>query len=123
VFKWQKEYIDVGNIRSDDINAVTNIAFKILDGYEGRNIWIDDISRSTYLTDSGGTSNVTSTVNRYIQYMAVVTTSDTNVTPYISNVTINYTANTGPSMEQVMRHGKWFNSSGEKQNFWWANTE
>jgi len=123
VFKWQKEYIDVGNIRSDDIDAVTNIAFKLLDGSEGRNIWIDDISRSTYLTDSGGTSNVTSTVNRYIQYMAVVTTSDTNVTPYISNVTINYSADTGPSMDQVMRHGKWFNSSGEKQIFWWANTE
>jgi hypothetical protein len=24
-------------------------------------------------------------------------------------------------MEQIMRHGKWFNGSGEQQPFWWVN--
>ncbi|HCC68220.1 TPA: hypothetical protein DEP90_03410, partial [Patescibacteria group bacterium] len=118
VFKWQKEYMDLSNVRSDDINATTNISFKILDGNEGRNVWIDDIRRSEYLSNPSATANITSTVNRYIQYMAIVTTSDTNITPYISNVTINY--QDGPTMDQVMRHGKWFDSSGQEQSFWWV---
>ncbi len=121
IFKWQKEYMDLSNIRNSDVNALTNISFRILDGNEGRNIWIDDISYSSYLSNPSATANVTSTVNRYMQYMAVITTSNTNVTPYLSNVTINYTGTVGPTMDQVMRHGKWFNSSGQKQNFWWAD--
>jgi len=121
VFKWQKEYMDLSNIKNEDINAIASIDFRILDGNEGRNIWIDDISYSSYLSNPSATANVTSTVNRYMQYMAVITTSNTNVTPYLSNVTINYTGTVGPTMDQVMRHGKWFNSSGQKQNFWWAD--
>jgi hypothetical protein len=121
VFKWQKEYIDLSNVKDSDIDAVDSITFRLLNGGEGRNIWIDNISSSTYLTDPSASSNVISTVNRYMQYMAVITTGDTDVTPYLSSVTVNYSEATGPTMDQIMRHGKWFNSSGQEQSFWWVD--
>ncbi len=53
-----------------------------------------------------------------LQYKFVFTTKKDYLTPYLSSVNINYTSG-GPTMDQVMRHGQWFNEEG-KQGFWWA---
>ena len=122
VFKWQREYFDITEPMGNQLDAVTEIIFKVTNGHEGRHVWVDDIEKnSSYLTAPSATSNVSSTVNRYIQYMGVLTSRDTNLTPYISNVTLNYTATSGPTNDQLMRHGKWFNSTGQEQSFWWAD--
>jgi hypothetical protein len=52
-----------------------------------------------------------------MQYRAIFSSTDQSVQPYLSGVTVNYTA--APSNDLLMRHGKYF-SSGTKQAFWWA---
>lgn len=117
VFKWQQEYIDL-RVTSDmeaDTDAVTDITFKKLNGGFS-NILIDDIRAGEDLAYIG--------TPQYFQYKAILTTTDTNLTPSLSSVTIDYSeSETGPTNDLLMRHGQWFNSSGVKQGFWWTDQE
>jgi hypothetical protein len=118
VFKWQREWVDVTAPLGSQVDAVTRLTLRCTDGSEGRTVYLDDFkSGGAYLTNPSATGNVTSTVQRYMQYRALFSTTDPAVTPYLSGVTVNYTS--GPTNAQLMRHGKWF-SSGVKQSFWWA---
>ncbi|MFA6393867.1 MAG: LamG domain-containing protein [Patescibacteria group bacterium] len=91
VFKWQREYWDLTGAMDDQINASTNLTLRLTDGLGGRNIYLDDFeSVSNYLTDPAATSNIISTDSRYIQYRAIVSATDTNVSPYLSEVSIDY---------------------------------
>jgi hypothetical protein len=120
VFKWQKEWMDVTAPLSTQVDAVTRLTLRCTDGSEGRNVYLDDFkSGGPYLTNPAATSNVTSTVQRYMQYRAILSTtgSDLGTTPYLSGVTVNYTS--GPSTDQLMLRGKWF-SGGALQTSWWA---
>lgn len=120
--KWQREYIDVRESLSGHRDAVTRLNFRILDGYEGRTVWIDDVTAAgPYLTDPTATSNISSTDQRYVQYRFLLNSFDTVVTPYIEDVTLNYTEGSAePTNDLLMRHGKWFDS-GSEQGFWWAS--
>jgi hypothetical protein len=117
VFKWQREYVDVRGTIDSQVDAVDMLSLKVLDGAEGRNVWIDDIDKtSSYLTDPTATDNVTSTgPKRYYQYRTIFTTYDNMVSPWLSEVNLE----AEPSMEALMRHGKFF-SAGDEQPFWWA---
>ncbi len=123
VFKWQREYIPIKQrTLSYEVNETNLLTFRITNGDEGRNIWIDDLrSTSGYLSDYTGEDLTFPSSGRYLQYKAIFNTWDPAVTPYISQVQLDYQA-AGPTMDQVMRHGKWFNSSGVKQPFWWVDT-
>jgi hypothetical protein len=104
VFKWQQEWIDLSGARADDIDAITNISVRLKDGTQGRNIWLDDFNiGGPYLTDSTG-STLTSTAQRYVQFRAIVSTTDSNVTPSIESVTLNYTLNTVPNSPTILDH-------------------
>jgi hypothetical protein len=114
VFKWQKEYIDLRltSDRANDTDAVTDITFRKLNGSTA-NIWIDDIQAGEDLAFIEGTP-------RYFQYRSIFTTTDSNFTPALSSVTIDYLAPLGPTNEQLMRHGQWIDpTTGQKQGFWW----
>ncbi len=90
VFKWQKEYIDISDSFDAHINAVDNITWRVLDGNQGRTFWIDDLNMvSDYLTNPTG-STITSTPNQYFQYRIIETTTDTDPTPSVSSVTLDY---------------------------------
>jgi hypothetical protein len=119
VFKWQKEYIPIKNRTiGTQVDATNLLTLRITNTFGGRNLWIDDMRHSTgYLKTSTGEA-LTFSSARYIQYKAVFTTWDTSVTPYISQVQLDYTTG-GPTMDLIMRHGKWFDS-GTKKNFWWV---
>ncbi len=54
----------------------------------------------------------------YIKYRLIFVSSIYGFSPYISSVIIDYETS-GPSMDQIMRHGQWFNEEG-KQPFWWS---
>ena len=121
VFKWQEEFFDIRNILPNHINAVTNLTFRILTA-EAANYWVDDMRSAKYLVADDVDEGILD-LDQYFQYRAIFTTTDSDVTPWISQVQIDYTPIvTGPTMDQIMRHGKWF-STGERKNFWWANTE
>jgi hypothetical protein len=57
---------------------------------------------------------------KYVQYSPMFSRWDNNtdLDLYLSGLTVNYTPD-GPTMDQVMRHGKWF-TGGVKQPYWWA---
>ncbi|GAI47429.1 unnamed protein product, partial [marine sediment metagenome] len=108
VFKWQREYWDLFDISPNDKDAITKINFRILDASQGFTFWLDDIKRAgPYLTDpSPSGDNVSSTDQRYMQYRIILSTTDTKVTPNVSQVTVNYTINNRPTGI--------FNSAAEK---------
>jgi hypothetical protein len=56
--------------------------------------------------------------DRYIKYRFIYMTSKYGVSPYLSSVNIQYDSG-GPGMDQLMRHGKWFDE-GTQQPFWWV---
>ncbi|HOR06246.1 MAG TPA: LamG domain-containing protein, partial [Candidatus Dojkabacteria bacterium] len=122
VFKWQKEYIPIKNRTvGTHVDAVNLLTFRITNGDQGRNIWIDDLrSSSGYLSAYTGEELTFPSSGRYFQYKAIFSTWDIAVTPYISQVQLDYFS--GPTLDLLMRHGKWFNSSGVKQPFWWVGT-
>ncbi|MFZ5366521.1 MAG: DUF2341 domain-containing protein [Patescibacteria group bacterium] len=97
VFKWQREYWDIGDVSVADRNAIVRLGLRILDASEGFTMYLDDFrSNTNYLTTPGG-STISSTANRYIQYRAILSTNDTQVSPQLTSVTINYTINNRPN--------------------------
>jgi hypothetical protein len=109
VFKWQKEYLYTSQVDQEYLTSLDQITM-ITSGQA--NIWYDDVRAGeefAYIEDA-----------QYLQYQPIFTKWDDNplLDLYLTEVDITYTA--GPTMDQVMRHGKWFNSSGEKQPFWWV---
>ena len=120
VFKWQQEWMDLTSPLTSHINDVARVTLRSTDGNEGRNIFLDDFKAGgPYLTTPNATGNVTSTKNRYMQYRALFSTRDGAVTPALTGATVNYSA--GPSSTDVlMRHGKWFDSSGTLKPHWWG---
>jgi hypothetical protein len=112
VFKWQKEYLYTSQVDEEYLTSLDQITM-ITSGQA--NIWYDDVRAGeelAYLEQA-----------QYVQYQPIFTRWDDSplLDLYLTQVTIDYTS--GPTMEQIMRHGKWFNSSGEKQPFWWVGEE
>jgi hypothetical protein len=119
VYKWQREYVDIRYPLDEDINGINTLTFRKASSV-GTKFWIDDTKRATYSSDYAGTSFETIEGVQYVQYRPVFSTWDDNreLDLYLSEVDIEYSS--GPTMDQIMRHGKWFNSSGEEQPFWWV---
>ncbi len=98
VFKWQREYWNVTEPLNGHLDGSTTLTIRLLDGVEGRTIWLDDLkSNSEYLTTPGGSTITSSTGNRYFQYRAVLSSFDEAVTATVSAVTVNYTINVAPN--------------------------
>ncbi len=122
VFKWQREYVDIRYPLDEDIDAITRLTFRKTTDVSAT-FWIDDVKKATYSSDYNASSFTPIEEVQYIQYQPIFTKWDDNplLDLYLTQVSIDYTS--GPTMEQVMRHGKWFNSSGEQQPFWWVGEE
>jgi hypothetical protein len=91
VFKWQKEYFDLSSPLSTHIDAVTNLTLRVTNGHEGRTIWLDDLNSSTgYLSTNTGSTITSATGNRFMQYRAILASSDTDVSANVSDVTLDY---------------------------------
>jgi len=103
VLKWQEEYIPIV------LNSSLNIQY-------GGDLQIKDMSLISAF-DSGESINIQEG-SRYVKYRLIFISKYSDISASISSVTINI-EESGPQMEQIMRHGKWFNESG-KQPYWWA---
>lgn len=98
VFKWQREYWNITEPLDSHLNAATLMTLRLTDGTEGRTIWLDDLrSNGDYLTTPGGSTITSSTGNRYIQYRAILHSSDDAVSPQLTSVTLDYRTNVAPS--------------------------
>jgi hypothetical protein len=90
VFKWQQEYMDLSGSLPSHRNAVTHLGYRLLDGSQGRTIWLDDLRYTgSYLADPAG-SNITSNLARYFQYRTILTSSDPAVSAGFSSVSLDF---------------------------------
>lgn len=96
VFKWQREFIDLTGWTDDQINAVTSLNLQVTNGVEGRTIWLDDLKSTGGYLSNPLTNTLTSTAQRYFQYRAVISSSDATVSPWLEDVTFEYTPNSPP---------------------------
>ncbi|HOV30031.1 MAG TPA: hypothetical protein PLD77_03105, partial [Candidatus Dojkabacteria bacterium] len=118
VFKWQKEYIPIkGRTLDTQLDQTKLLTVRVDNTYGGRNIWIDNLTADEYVTPSSPETINLGKSYRFFQYKAVLMSTDSDTSPIISQIQLDYTA--VPRMDQIMRHGKWF-LSGTKQPFWWA---
>ncbi len=117
VFKWQREYWDMSEVLSNNLNASTRLTFRMLQENEGHTMYFDDWkSASSYMTNPDGSAVSSSTGNRYAQYRAIFSTTNGLYSPKLTSFTLR----TGPKDLEVMRHGQWL-VDGVKNGFWWAN--
>jgi len=88
VESWQKIYWDIRNVAAGSRNGVTKL--RITSITNGNTIWFDNVTADKYLVTSGG-STITSSPNNYIQYRAVLSTTNVLNSPVLSKVRINLT--------------------------------
>jgi len=97
VFKWQKEWFDLTAPLSSHLNGTAEISLRPVNGWEGHRFWFDDFRiNQAYLTNSSG-ATVSSTPNRYFQYRAIFSTTDMDISPLLTMISLNYDALEAPS--------------------------
>jgi len=112
VYKWQREYIPI-QLYIDNKTSIPTLFLFGQDSSRMKDIQlISPIKEKEYSVFSANVENP------YLQYKFIFTTKLSYLTPYLSSVNINYIS-AGPSMDQIMRHGKWFND-GIEESFWWV---
>ncbi len=111
VGKWESIYIS-----SKDFLNTAIVGNEIYLKYEGDKA-IRDIKFLSGFKSGESISSVFSGTP-YIKYRLIFVSSIYDFSPYISTVNIDYETS-APSMDQIMRHGQWFNEEG-KQPFWWS---
>jgi hypothetical protein len=98
VFKWQREYFDLGGSLASQRNAITNLTLRVASGNEGRTIYLDDLrSAGSYLANPAGSTITSSNGFRYFQYRTIMTSSNYYVSPSLTSVTVDYVPNTPPT--------------------------
>lgn len=89
---WQKVYWDISDITGSARNAVTKL--RITSTQNDAVIYFDNLKAESFLSTPAG-SGITSTADDYIQYRFIFTTTDTAVTPVLSDVNIEFTNPSG----------------------------
>ncbi len=111
VLKWQSEYISTKDfLEIGEVVNLINMKYGSIQNIKNISIFSAFNSNDTIAMEQ---------TDRYLRYRFIYVTSKYGVSSYLSGINIDYGSN-GPSMDQVMRHGKWFNE-GSKQTFWWSN--
>jgi hypothetical protein len=92
---WQKIYWDISDITSTDIDAVTKLRFTNLTT-DSNTIYIDNMRAESLCTDSEG-CKINSSVDEYLQYRVILTTTNTTFFPQVESIQFSYS--TGYSIE------------------------
>jgi hypothetical protein len=114
IVKWEEEHIFVNTFleRNTPINTLT-LASDIVGN-------IKDITLFS-TQDMGDEVLFENTNSRYLKYKFIYITSRQGMSSYLSSVNIDFESG-GPEMDQILRHGQWFNE-GSKQGFWWVEQQ
>ena len=84
---WQKVYWDITDIPYDQRDAITKLRITVTE--VGTNTYIDNITADRYLTNSAG-STISSTPDEYIQYRAILTTTNSAYRPKLYDAKIEW---------------------------------
>jgi hypothetical protein len=115
VYRWQKEYITLKDVLPEDREGISYFSLDTPQG-ENFNTHFKNF-RSIEYTDFSLFEPIEDI--QYIQYKVILNRKDLDISPFLRQVEIIHSI-PGPTMDQVMRHGKWFDSNGEEQSFWWV---
>ncbi len=96
-FQWQKVFFDISDVPAASKNAVTKLRVTNLAPHTN-DIYIDDFTANRYMTTSGYQPNTTA--NNYVQYRAILTSTDTSSFPSISQVSIAYSGESNVVSEE-----------------------
>ncbi|MDP3014516.1 MAG: hypothetical protein Q8M92_09755, partial [Candidatus Subteraquimicrobiales bacterium] len=108
---WQKVYWNITDIDESLRDAVTKLRVTIL--AQNTTLYVDNITADRYLKNSDG-STISSTPNEYIQYRAVLTSTNAGYRPKLHNVNIEW--GNGFKIEQTNANTvRLYNFSGETQ--------
>ncbi len=110
VIKWEEEYIFVNTFLESNTNTLS--------------LGSDTVSNIKEITlfssiDSGDEVLFENINSQYLKYKFIYITSRQGISSSLSSVNIDFESG-GPEMDQILRHGQWFNE-GSKQSFWWIN--
>jgi len=109
--KWQTEYIYTKTFLDvDGVVDSINMKYDVILGMKEVTLFSGFNAQDTMPFAQTG--------DRYMKYQFIYMTSKYGISSYLSTVNIDF-ENGGPTMDQVMRHGKWFNE-GSEQTFWWS---
>ncbi|GMR19001.1 MAG: hypothetical protein BMS9Abin34_125 [Patescibacteria group bacterium] len=110
---WQKVYWDLSDVAGTARDAVTKLRITNLTT-SSNTFYIDNIRAEKLMAVSAGTK-ITSTPQNYIQYRAILTTTNTNNIPRLENVSLVY--NSGYRVQQPDNNTvRLYNFTGETQN-------
>ena len=110
---WQKVYWDLADIASTSRDGVTKLRITNLSN-SSNTIYIDNIKAEKFLNDGKG-GIITSTPNNYIQYRAILTTTNISYQPSLENVSLIY--DSGYKVVQIDTNTvRLYNYSGATQN-------
>jgi len=103
VFKWQREYFNLNEPLDTHLNTTTNLTLRVINGNEGRTVWLDDLrGADSYLTNSIGSTITSSLGKRYFQYRTIFSTFDKAVSPSLYTVTLDYLDNIPPNIPTLI---------------------
>jgi len=112
IVKWETEYIFTDtflneNISTNTLNIKSEMVYNIKD-----TMFFNTL-------DSGDEVIFEDLTSRYLKYKFIYITSRLGISSSLASVNIDFESG-GPEMDQILRHGQWFNE-GSKQNFWWID--
>ncbi len=95
VFKWQREYFDITGSMAEHRDAISRLTYRITDGSQGANIWLDDIRYSVgYLTNPLSSLISSSAGNQYFQYRAILSQNNAPApSATLTSVSLDYSSN------------------------------
>ena len=97
VFKWQREYFDLGNILPENLSAINQISLRTNSGSEGATVWLDNLHSSNYLGNPLGSNILSSPENLYFQYRAIFSQNNPSApSATVSSITLDYISNYTP---------------------------
>jgi hypothetical protein len=115
VYRWQKEYIGMKDVLPEDREGISYFSLDTPQGEDSYTYFKNfKVIEYTNFSIFEPIEDI-----QYIQYKVVLSRKDLDVSPFLREVEIIHSV-PGPTMDQVMRHGKWFDSSGEEQSLWWV---
>lgn len=113
VYRWQKEYISLKDVFPEDRDKISYFTLKspqleglTTDFMRFKTIEYDNLSLFEPIEDI-----------QYIQYKIIMNRRSLDISTFLTEVEIIHSI-PGPTMDQIMRHGKWFDDE-EQQGFWW----
>ncbi|MFC1654160.1 hypothetical protein ACFL1M_04970, partial [Patescibacteria group bacterium] len=101
---WQKVYWDISDITGTSRDGITKL--RVTSSENSNVVYIDNLNAQSYLTTPGG-STISSTADNYIQYRAILSTTDVFETPTLSEVRINYNDGSAQVVNDRLANQNW----------------